>query len=74
MAYTIKDFKREFLEENVGILPPEKRLAGLSPADAVKHWTPDELLNAMSPEQMERLKKALQSKQPTKRRKSKRSR
>ena len=71
MPYTIDDFEQEYLEEHLEVLPPAKRVKGLTPKDAIKLWSPKELLRAMPKEQIKQFIDELKSKKPAKRRKGK---
>ena len=52
MSYTLKDFRRDFVEQNMKDFTPEERLRGLSP---------EERLAGLSPEEIEQLLRRLKN-------------
>jgi hypothetical protein len=55
MPYTIDDFMQEYLEEKIHLLPPEKRLEGISLEERLKGLTPEEILKGLPKELIEYL-------------------
>jgi len=52
MPYTMEDFMQEYLEEKVHLLPPEKRLEGLSLEERLKGLAPKEILQRLPIEEL----------------------
>ncbi len=52
MPYTLQDFYREFTKENVDLLTPQERLAGLSVDDLLKNLSVDDLIKRLSPDEI----------------------
>ena len=54
MAYTMEDFRKDYVKENLGVLSPDDRLQGLSPDEVLKRFSSDEVLNKFSIEEIQR--------------------
>lgn len=52
MAYTMEDFKKDYVKENLGVLSPDDRLRGLSSDDVLQRFSSDEVLNNFSVEEI----------------------
>ncbi|MCI5114605.1 MAG: hypothetical protein D3921_05365 [Candidatus Electrothrix sp. AW1] len=52
MAYTMEDFKKDYVKENLGVLSPDDRLRGLSSDDVLRLFSSDEVLNNFSVEEI----------------------
>ena len=50
MPYTMKDFQRDFVMDNLDILSPDEVLKRYSPDDVLKRYSPDEVLKRYSPD------------------------
>ncbi len=48
MAYTMKDFQRDYVKNHLGVLSPDDRLRGLSPNDRLKGFSPNDRLKGLS--------------------------
>lgn len=48
MAYTMEDFRRDYVRDHLGVLSPDDRLRGLTPDDRLKGLSPDEVLKRFS--------------------------
>ena len=51
----MEDFKKDFIRNNLDVLPPEERLKGISPDERLRGMSPDERLRGMSPEDLLRV-------------------
>ena len=43
MPYTMEDFKRDYIKENLDALPPDERLRGLSADEVLRSFSADEI-------------------------------
>jgi hypothetical protein len=50
MPYTIDDFVREYVSENIHVLSAEEVLQKYSPEEVLKHYPTDKILEGLSPE------------------------
>ncbi len=63
MAYTMEDFKKDYIRENLGELEPEEILEMLSVEERLKGLPAEERLKGLSPEVIEAYLKGLRKKQ-----------
>lgn len=52
MAYTMEDFRRDYVRDHLGVLSPDDRLRGLSPDEVLKRFSFDEVLSKFSVEEI----------------------
>ncbi|MCI5192167.1 MAG: hypothetical protein D3915_03435 [Candidatus Electrothrix sp. AU1_5] len=52
MAYTMEDFKKDYVKENLGVLSPDDVLQQFSPDDRLRGLAPNEVLNNFSVEEI----------------------
>jgi hypothetical protein len=52
MAYTMEDFRRDYVRDHLGVLSPDDRLRGLTPDDRLRGLTPDDRLKGLSPDEV----------------------
>ncbi|MDU9048464.1 MAG: hypothetical protein Q3M30_06415 [Candidatus Electrothrix sp. Rat3] len=48
MAYTMEDFKKDYVKEHLGVLSPDDRLRGLSTDEVLNRFSPDDRLKGLS--------------------------
>ena len=48
MAYTMKDFQRDYVKNHLGVLSPDDRLKGLSSDEVLNRFSPDDRLKGLS--------------------------
>lgn len=52
MAYTMEDFRRDYVRDHLGVLSPDDRLRGLTPDDRLRGLSPDDRLKGLSPDEV----------------------
>uniref|UniRef100_UPI004055CFD2 hypothetical protein n=1 Tax=Candidatus Electrothrix sp. TaxID=2170559 RepID=UPI004055CFD2 len=48
MAYTMEDFKKDYVKENLGVLSPDEVIKSFSPDEVMKNFSPDDRLKGLS--------------------------
>ncbi len=61
MSYSIEDYQRDYLLDNLYKLSPEDRLKGLGPDDLLRRLTPDDRLKGLAPEDLVRTLQSMKS-------------
>jgi len=50
MAYTLDDYRREYVLGGLHLLTPEEVIAGLTPEEVIASFTPEERMSGLTPE------------------------
>lgn len=64
MSYTMGDFMKDVVRDNLELIPAEERLAGLKAKERLAGLKAEELLAALSPEQMDAVRRRLSQANP----------
>jgi hypothetical protein len=62
VAYTMKDFQKDYVRNHLGLLSPDEVLENFTPDEVLQRFSPEEVLQRFSPEEIQLYLKKLSEK------------